>query len=128
VGAHRFARFLRFARQRRDFQLSGPSRRDAFRRQRGTPSPIQAKEAELRSRIWGTEAIFYEKNLAELEAAKLSLYSAALRENYDEFDFTRSGVIDPGKLQGIHPLHQRSYLDLKLRLGAFRAPGVRPLS
>jgi asparagine synthase (glutamine-hydrolysing) len=92
-------------------------RYDAFRRQRGAAAAIGAKEAQLRRRLWGDETIFYEKNLTQLEADKLALYSPALRARYAEFDFTTSKVIDTAKLRNIHPLHQRTYLDMKLRLG-----------
>jgi len=92
-------------------------RYDAFRRQRGAMGAIGAREAELRRRIWGDETIFYEKDLAQLETAKLALYAPALRSRYHGFEFTGSNIIDKSKLRNIHPLHQRSYLDMKLRLG-----------
>jgi asparagine synthase (glutamine-hydrolysing) len=92
-------------------------RYDAFRRARGTPAPVTGREAELRRRLWGDTSVFYENQLAEHEAQRKSLYSPALRELFDEFEFSRHGVVDPERLAGIHPLHQRSYLDVKLRLG-----------
>jgi asparagine synthase (glutamine-hydrolysing) len=92
-------------------------RYDAFRRQRGAMQAIGAREAELRRRTWGDETIFYEKDLSQLETTKLALYAPALRSRYREFEFTASPIIDTGKLKNIHPLHQRSYLDMKLRLG-----------
>jgi asparagine synthase (glutamine-hydrolysing) len=90
---------------------------DAFRRMGGAAAQLEPREKELRRRLWGDENVFYEKHLSEHEGVKRALYSEALRERYDEFDFTRSGVVDTSKLKGIHPLHQRSYLDVKLRLG-----------
>ncbi|UFZ08163.1 asparagine synthase (glutamine-hydrolyzing) [Bradyrhizobium ontarionense] len=90
---------------------------DAFRRARGVQRPTAAKEAELRCRVFGDATIFYEKNLTDIEAAKLALYSPALGALFPEFDFTRSDVIDTSRIKDIHPLHQRSYLDMKLRLG-----------
>lgn len=92
-------------------------RYDAFRRARGAAQAIGKKEAELRRRLWGDETIFYEKNLSQLETDKLTLYSPALRARYNDFEFTAATVIDTAKLRNIHPLHQRSYLDMKLRLG-----------
>lgn len=92
-------------------------RYDAFRRRRGAAAAIDVKEAELRRRLWGDETIFYEKNLSQLETDKLALYSPALRARYADFEFTTSNIIDTNKLKDIHPLHQRSYLDMKLRLG-----------
>lgn len=90
---------------------------DAFRRSRGATAPTTAREAELRVRVFGDETVFYEKNLTDIEAGKLKLYSPELRAQFPEFDFTRSNVIDTRRLKNIHPLHQRSYLDMKLRLG-----------
>lgn len=90
---------------------------DAFRRMGGAAQRLEPRELELRRRLWGDEQVFYEKQLSEHEGVKRALYSETLRELYDEFDFTRWGVVDTGKLKGIHPLHQRSYLDVKLRLG-----------
>lgn len=90
---------------------------DAFRRRGGAATQLEPRELELRRRAWGDENVFYEKQLSEHEGVKLALYSGALRELYDAFDFTRWNVVDTGKLKGVHPLHQRSYLDVKLRLG-----------
>jgi asparagine synthase (glutamine-hydrolysing) len=90
---------------------------DAFRRAGGAARQLEPRERELRRRLWGDEEVFYEKHLAEHEGVKRALYSETLRGLYDEFDFTRSGVVDTDRLKGIHPLHQRSYLDVKLRLG-----------
>lgn len=92
-------------------------RYDAFRRAGGSrAAPLAPREAELRRRLFGDEAVFYERDLARDEVERLALYSPALREAFPSFDFTRSGVVDSARLNGIHPQHQRSYLDLKLRL------------
>ncbi len=92
-------------------------RYDAFRRQRNASTPIDANEAELRRRLWGDETVFYEKDLAKIEADKLAIYSPALRAQYGSFDFTTLPLVDHSKLRNVHPLNQRSYLDMKLRLG-----------
>jgi asparagine synthase (glutamine-hydrolysing) len=89
---------------------------DAFRQKSGA-AQLGHREAELRRRVWGDENVFYEKILSEHEGIKRSLYSRAVNEQYDAFDFTRWPVVDTNRLKGIHPLHQRSYLDVKLRLG-----------
>ncbi|UGY29633.1 asparagine synthase (glutamine-hydrolyzing) [Bradyrhizobium septentrionale] len=90
---------------------------DAFRRSRGAPGPTPAREAELRFRVFGDATVFYEKNLTDIETGKLVLYSPALGAQFRDFDFTKWDVIDTSRLKNIHPLHQRSYLDMKLRLG-----------
>jgi asparagine synthase (glutamine-hydrolysing) len=90
---------------------------DAFRRSRGAPEPITTKEAELRLRVFGNPTVFYEKNLVDIAAEKLKLYSPALGAHFREFDFTNWNLIDTKRIRNRHPLHQRSYLDMKLRLG-----------
>jgi asparagine synthase (glutamine-hydrolysing) len=92
-------------------------RYDAFRRQRGAQAPIDAREAKLRNSLWGDETVFYEKDLTRIEADKLAIYSSALRAQYRDFDFTNWRIVDGDKLHNRHPVHQRSYLDMKLRLG-----------
>lgn len=92
-------------------------RYDEFRRSHEVPGVISAREAELRTRLFGDKDIFYENDLAEIEDRRLRLYSPALRANFANFDFTKSSILDKSKLRNIHPLNQRSYLDMKLRLG-----------
>jgi asparagine synthase (glutamine-hydrolysing) len=90
---------------------------DAFRRNRGAPETTSAKEAELRFRVFGDATVFYEKNLTDIAAEKQTLYSPALKAQFRDFDFTNWPLIDASRIKNIHPLHQRSYLDMKLRLG-----------
>ena len=92
-------------------------RYDAFRRERGRPAPLSRREAELRRRLWGDDTIFYEKDLARHETERIALYAPDLRDEFPAFEFSRHGVVDTGRLRGLHPQHQRAYLDLKLRLG-----------
>jgi asparagine synthase (glutamine-hydrolysing) len=90
---------------------------DAFRRRRASSEPIATKEAELRLRVFGGPTIFYERNLTDIAAEKMKLYSPALGARFRDFDFTNWNLIDTNRIRNIHPLHQRSYLDMKLRLG-----------
>ncbi len=90
---------------------------DAFRLSRGTSEQATAKEVELRLRVFGDATVFYEKNLTDIEAEKRTLYSSALRAQFHEFDFTNWSLINTSRIKNIHPLHRRSYLDMKLRLG-----------
>ncbi|MBY6263499.1 asparagine synthase (glutamine-hydrolyzing) [Azospirillum sp. 412522] len=92
-------------------------RYDAFRRARGPAAPPAPREAELRHRLWGDDSVFYERSLADHEGVRRGLYAAGVADGFEAFEFTQFRLVDPERLKGRHPLHQRAYLDLKLRLG-----------
>jgi len=75
-----------------------------------------ALEDELRERLWGDKNFFYEKDHHALKEIKSTLYSDRLNELYGEFDCLKHSLINKERLRGKHPIHQRSYLDFKLRL------------
>jgi asparagine synthase (glutamine-hydrolysing) len=75
-----------------------------------------ALEDELREKLWGDKDFFYEKDHHALGELKQALYSARVNESYSEFDCINHGLINKERLRGRHPIHQRSYLDFKLRL------------
>ena len=82
----------------------------------GDPLDVLLGE-EIRERLWGDRHLFYEQEGAPLGEAKAALYAPALRERLPEFDCFCQPLVNPERLRGRHPLHQRSYLDCKLRLG-----------
>jgi len=73
-------------------------------------------EDQERERIWGDRSIFYERNYYLFNEVKLALYSEQLNELFDEFDCLKYPLVNKELLQSRHPIHQRSYLDFKLRL------------
>ncbi|HEV2860067.1 MAG TPA: asparagine synthase (glutamine-hydrolyzing) [Pyrinomonadaceae bacterium] len=73
-------------------------------------------EDEARVRMWGDRDIFYESDYYALREVKSALYSDRLNERFPEFDCVNFGLVNKERLRGRHPVHQRSYLDLKLRL------------
>ncbi|HET9362166.1 MAG TPA: asparagine synthase (glutamine-hydrolyzing) [Vicinamibacterales bacterium] len=73
-------------------------------------------EDELRERLWGDRDLFYEQHQYALRDVKQALYSAGVNECFEQFDCTSFELVDKEQLRGRHPLHQRSYLDYKLRL------------
>lgn len=73
-------------------------------------------EAELRERLWGDRHLFYERNYLAHNELKRSLYADDFGEQFDHFHCVREPLIDREQLRGRHPLHQRSYLDFKLRM------------
>src|SRR6185369_2148824 len=46
----------------------------------------------------------------------LGLYAEPLRQSFDSFDCFRQPFVDKERLHGRHRVHQRSYLDFKLRM------------
>lgn len=73
-------------------------------------------ERQLRARMWGEEDFQYERNYSAFHDVKAALYSPELAQNLKLFDCCRTPVLNTAKLRGRHPLHQRSYVDFKLRL------------
>ena len=78
--------------------------------------PAFILEEEARERIWGDRNILYEVNLTSLRSQNTELYSTRVNECFDEFHCLNHEVVNRERLAGRHPLHQRSYLDFKLRL------------
>lgn len=90
---------------------------DRFRDQKSKSYDLEtALEDELREKLWGDKDFFYEKDHHALREMKQTLYSARVNESYREFDCLNQGLINKERLRGRHPVHQRSYLDFKLRL------------
>ncbi|MFA7061826.1 MAG: asparagine synthase (glutamine-hydrolyzing), partial [Pedobacter sp.] len=80
--------------------------------------PEAMLEAELREELWGDDSFVYEKNLYEFQAIREALYSGTALAEFHEFNSVRAGIIDKSKLVDRHPVHRRSYIDLKLRLAS----------
>ncbi|OJW06122.1 MAG: asparagine synthase (glutamine-hydrolyzing) [Planctomycetales bacterium 71-10] len=79
-------------------------------------SACSPEEVALRERLWGDAGFFYEKNYSSSRGDRLRLYSPVLRERFSEFDCLEAPLADSDRLRGRHPVHQRSYLDIKFRL------------
>lgn len=78
--------------------------------------PDARRERQLRERVWGDPDLFYEIDLHSLDARRNALYSPALAAAAASFDCLSLPLVEPRRLRGRHPIHQRSYLDFKLRL------------
>ena len=90
---------------------------DRFRDQESKSYDLEtALEDELREKLWGDKDFFYEKDHHSLREVKQTLYSAGVNELYSKFDCLNHGLVNKERLRGRHPVHQRSYLDFKLRL------------
>jgi len=73
-------------------------------------------ERQMRRRLWGDANLLYEKPYHTFGAAKRALYAAGRGPQMDRIDCLVDPPVDISKLRGRHPLHQRSYLDFKLRM------------
>lgn len=75
-----------------------------------------ALEDELRLKLWGDENLFYERDLYSFRDTKMALYSPKVNELFGEFDCLNFDLVNKQRLRNRHFIHQRSYLDFKLRL------------
>jgi asparagine synthase (glutamine-hydrolysing) len=73
-------------------------------------------ERAIRQQMWGDEHLVYDGQYAKLENLKSGLYSRSMNAQRQEFSSIARLPIRSEKLRGRHPMHQRSYLDFKLRL------------
>jgi asparagine synthase (glutamine-hydrolysing) len=73
-------------------------------------------EDELRERLWGDKDIFYEADQYPIRETKSALYSSAVNELFSDFDCLKFALVNKARLKNRHFIHQRSYLDVKLRL------------
>lgn len=90
---------------------------DSFRDRESKSYDLEtALEDEMREKLWGDKDLFYEKDHLALREVKQTMYSGRVNERYREFDCLNHGLINKERLRGRHPVHQRSYLDFKLRL------------
>jgi asparagine synthase (glutamine-hydrolysing) len=91
--------------------------RFGFGMQRAAEDPLEAElEEEIREHLWGDRSISYEKDQVQVRELKRDLYSDALNRFLPTFDCLERPLVNKERLQGRHPLHQRAYLDFKLRL------------
>lgn len=80
------------------------------------PGLDELLERELRAKLWGDDSFFYERDYTGFREVKTALYAQPLVARLKSFDCCRRPPVDPAKLRGRHPVHQRSYVDFKLRL------------
>jgi asparagine synthase (glutamine-hydrolysing) len=73
-------------------------------------------DEQIRAKIWGHKSIFYESNQYSLRELNKSLYSTHALERFADFDCLNFQLVDVDQMSGRHTVHQRSFLDFKLRL------------
>jgi asparagine synthase (glutamine-hydrolysing) len=73
-------------------------------------------EDEIRTKLWGDKNVFYENDYYPLLEIKSAIYSEQVNRLYPQFDCVNFEIVNKERLRGRHFVHQRSYLDFKLRL------------
>jgi asparagine synthase (glutamine-hydrolysing) len=73
-------------------------------------------EKRSRTRLWGNPGLAYGRPLTDPIALRSGLYSRDLAARLESFSCLARPPADPDRLAGRHILHQRSYLDFRLRL------------
>jgi len=73
-------------------------------------------ELQARNTIWGDDNFFYEKNYHEFHEVKSALYSSYTNTTLCKQHCTSQAVINPTRIANRHHIHQRSYVDFKLRI------------
>ncbi|MET9255205.1 asparagine synthase (glutamine-hydrolyzing) [Streptomyces sp. NPDC003717] len=83
----------------------------------GSPSGLleEQLEREANHRMFGLDLRYEQDQVAALDRRR-PLYAPDLAAGLDTFAVTAQTLVDPARLTGRHPLHQRSYLDFRLRL------------
>ncbi len=90
---------------------------DRFRKTAGKSDDIETiLEDDLRLRLWGDENLFYEKDYYSYAETKRALYSPGVDEYFRDFDCLNTELLNKERIKGRHYVHQRSYLDFKLRM------------
>jgi asparagine synthase (glutamine-hydrolysing) len=89
---------------------------DKMRAARSASSPVKSAEERLRTRLWGNPHLSYGRDMTVLAQNRRAMYSPQVAARLEEFSCLNSPLIDTSQLAGRHIMHQRSYLDFKLRL------------
>jgi asparagine synthase (glutamine-hydrolysing) len=87
-----------------------------FDAQRRKTSRDLTEEERLRVQMWGDRTVVYDGNYAELQDLKRHLYAPDIAAAIPEFDCFQTLPIEASAISGRHSIHQRGYLDFKLRL------------
>jgi asparagine synthase (glutamine-hydrolysing) len=87
--------------------------RNSYARDSG---PAANLEEELREALWGNRHLLYERDHHAFTGVKSDLYAEHVGGSLGEFNCLNFELVNKERLRGRSTLHQRSYLDFKLRL------------
>lgn len=75
-----------------------------------------ALEEEARERLWGDPGLFYERDYHAFSESVRELYSDGVNELLDASGGREHAPVNKERLRNRHLVHQRAYIDWKLRL------------
>ncbi|MCP1462305.1 asparagine synthase (glutamine-hydrolyzing) [Pseudomonas sp. S3E17] len=81
------------------------------------PSMASPEEQVANQRLWGAPDIRYERQYGQFSQWRRNLFSADALHELGEQGCLGAPILDIEQLKGRHRLHQRSYIDVKARLG-----------
>jgi asparagine synthase (glutamine-hydrolysing) len=82
----------------------------------GGTAHSQSVEEHMREMMWGDKDVHYELDYHDHREKRRHLYSKDLRAQFQQFDCSQQTAVRKDRIAGRHPVHQRSYLDFKLRM------------
>ncbi len=74
------------------------------------------RESQLRETLWGDAGFFYEREYGAFRDLSSALYAPDIARDPARYDCLAQPLVDRARLRGRHPVHQRSYIDFKLRI------------
>ena len=77
---------------------------------------VSPMEAHLREALWGDADFFYERDFHELNQVKKQLYSADIRDAFEEVNCLNHPIINSSRIRNRDLLNKRAYIDYKIRL------------
>ncbi|MYM91736.1 asparagine synthase (glutamine-hydrolyzing) [Rugamonas sp. FT82W] len=80
------------------------------------PEALTADEAAARQRLWGCASVRYERQYHQFGVWRRQFYSDAVLADFGRVDRLAQPPLRTDRLHGRHPVHQRSYIDSKLRM------------
>jgi asparagine synthase (glutamine-hydrolysing) len=74
------------------------------------------EETCARERLWGDEGFFYERDYAAFRELTRAVYAPEVAADASRYDCLSQAPVDRARVRGRDPVHQRSYIDFKLRI------------
>jgi asparagine synthase (glutamine-hydrolysing) len=74
------------------------------------------RESQLRESLWGDAGFFYERDYGAFRDLSSAIYAPDVAADPSRYDCLARSPVDRTRLRRRHPMHQRSYVDFKLRI------------